>query len=229
MYNKFFNYGGNMKLINLTFSLLFLFISSLAYADIGGIIQVQGKNIALYAEPTANAKTVANVTVGQQLIPVYQQKDWVKVANPANGEIGWVKQNDLQQTTPALSHQAVMQNYVITQQNGTDKKVFQIDAKGDVQALKDEQAETVIKQMTEQQQQMQEQFNKMMSNARQNYLITQEIFNKFNQQMGMQMPTMMPSIIVINKADSNANKPATGTQPVANKTTNNFTPNQSKQ
>jgi len=199
-----------MRLINLLIAVFILSLASLAYANIGGLMQVQGKGITLYAEPSANAKAVANVAAGQQLIPVFQQGDWLKVANPANGMVGWAKQADLQQATPNASHQTVMQNYIITQQ-GNDKKVFQIDANGDVHALKGEQAQTVIKQMGNQQKQMQDQMNKMMSNAWQNFLMTQEFFKKFNQQMDAQMATMMPSAVIINK-DNTANKtPAAAT------------------
>ena len=176
-----------MRLITL---LLMLFISSVAYADIGGIMQIQGKSVTLYVEPAANAKTVANLTVGQQVIPIYAQGDWVKVANPANGAIGWIKKTDLQQAAPVLSSQAVMQSYVITQQGKDAKKVYQIDNKGDVQALKGEQAQAVIQQMDQQQKQMQEQMNKMMYNAWQNFLMTQNLFNKLNHQAEWQMPNI---------------------------------------
>jgi hypothetical protein len=208
-----------MKTIINIFTFTLLMFASLAYAEVGGIMQVPTNGITIYTEPTASAKAVATLAAGQQLIPVYQQKNWVKVANPANGDIGWVKQADLQQAASAKSQQAMMQNVVITQQNGADKKVYQIDANGNIQVLKGTQADAVIKKMTEQQQQMQDQFNKMMSNAWQNYLITQDVFKKFNQQVDWQMSNMMPPIIVINKTDGNVKQDNTKSQPASNKAT----------
>jgi len=62
-------------------------IASSAYAN----------SIKLYEQPNDSAKVVTTLKAGTQLIPIYQPKqgDWIKVANPKNGDVGWIKASDI--------------------------------------------------------------------------------------------------------------------------------------
>ncbi|MDR1057111.1 MAG: SH3 domain-containing protein [Coxiellaceae bacterium] len=64
----------------------------------------------IYERPETNSKVVASLTKGKQLIPIFytDKKDWVKVANPQNGDVGWVQVNKLKSPI------------IITQVNGSE-------------------------------------------------------------------------------------------------------------
>jgi len=77
---------------------------------------VYAKDIKMYEKPNAKSHVVSLLKPGQQLIPVYypNKGDWIKVANPKNGDVGWVKINafngetilpDGQRATQTLSTQ----------------------------------------------------------------------------------------------------------------------------
>lgn len=56
------------------------------------------KNIDLYDQPQANAKVVGTIDLAAGIIPIFTPKDnttWIKVADPRNGNVGWVKNSDL--------------------------------------------------------------------------------------------------------------------------------------
>jgi len=217
-----------MKIQQLIFTALLLLFSSFAYADIGTPIHLQN-NITLHTNPADNATTVATLAAGQEIIPIFMQNGWVKVANPNNGDVGWIKTTDLQQPTQIIpksisSFQQInttttpsgTQSYVIIQQGNSAKKAYQIDAKGNLQALDDNQVNQVLNQMKAQQQQMQEQMYRMMSSTCQNFLETQALFTKLNQQIAAQMNKYDSPIVVIH----NTNTPATTNIP-SNKTVSN--------
>lgn len=75
-----------------------LFISlflclNLAYADI----------VTLRQEPSAEAKSVGVVDLSKGIVPIFTPKDsdWVKVADPTNGNVGWIKQNEFKNANSA--------------------------------------------------------------------------------------------------------------------------------
>lgn len=55
------------------------------------------KKINLYAEPKANSKVTGTVDSAKGVTIVYTPKagEWIKVANPENGDVGWIKSSDL--------------------------------------------------------------------------------------------------------------------------------------
>ncbi|WP_267256415.1 SH3 domain-containing protein [Coxiella endosymbiont of Ornithodoros maritimus] len=46
--------------------------------------------VNLYEKPQSNAKILKTLSPTVRLILIYHQKDWVKVGDPRNGEIGWL-------------------------------------------------------------------------------------------------------------------------------------------
>lgn len=53
--------------------------------------------IELYDQPKNDAKVVGKIDASTGIMPIFTPKDggWVKVADPTNGNVGWVKQSDL--------------------------------------------------------------------------------------------------------------------------------------
>jgi hypothetical protein len=58
---------------------------------------VFAKTIHLYSEPKTDSKINGTVNIENGVTIVYTPKtgDWIKVANPANGDVGWIKSSDL--------------------------------------------------------------------------------------------------------------------------------------
>lgn len=55
------------------------------------------ETIDLYDQPKNDAKVVGKIDASTGIMPIYTPKEggWVKVADPSNGNVGWVKQIDL--------------------------------------------------------------------------------------------------------------------------------------
>jgi hypothetical protein len=53
--------------------------------------------VTMYDEPKAGAKSVGTIDSSKPLVPIFTSKDgdWMKVGNPDNGDVGWVKASDL--------------------------------------------------------------------------------------------------------------------------------------
>lgn len=58
---------------------------------------VFAKNIDLHLEPKADSKVagMVNTEAGVTIVYTPKNSEWIKVANPANGDVGWVKSADL--------------------------------------------------------------------------------------------------------------------------------------
>jgi hypothetical protein len=76
-----------------TFSALAL--SSVAFA----------KSIPLYEQPLTTSKVVGDVDLSAGVIPIFTPKggDWIKVGDPKNGNVGWIKASDLSGTSSSFS------------------------------------------------------------------------------------------------------------------------------
>jgi hypothetical protein len=90
------------KLLSLSALLLATGAFSIAYAS----------TINLYEQPKQDAKQVGTVDLASGIIPIYAPKgsEWTKVADPKNGNVGWVKSSDLSkinsvQTSVSYSNQ----------------------------------------------------------------------------------------------------------------------------
>jgi uncharacterized protein YraI len=75
------------RLLSYTFVATLLLASATVFA----------KNINLYAEPKTDSKVAGTVDTDAAVTIVYTPKsgEWIKVANPTNGDVGWVKSNEL--------------------------------------------------------------------------------------------------------------------------------------
>lgn len=57
---------------------------------------VFASTVTLHLEPKTDSPAVASVDLSQGIVPIYTPtgSDWVKVADPKNGNVGWIKQSD---------------------------------------------------------------------------------------------------------------------------------------
>lgn len=157
--------------------ILGLILSPTTFAvDMGSIFQVQNKTVPLYTNPDASSKIVMNVSQGQNFITIYQQKDWIKVADPQTGNVGWIKESDFNQMTTQVG--PVIQHYVINQKdaNGKNQQYVVTEVTSGSQRMSDQDAQKFIAQAQESQQQMQNDMNNMMSDMMRNINDMQKVF-----------------------------------------------------
>jgi SH3-like domain-containing protein len=55
------------------------------------------KDINLYDQPDEKAKVIGTVDLSAGIIPILTPKEgsWIKVADPRNGNVGWIKSNEM--------------------------------------------------------------------------------------------------------------------------------------
>lgn len=74
-----------------------LLFEGLAVTMLFACATVSAKTINLYSEPKTDSKVASTINTEDGVTIVYTPKsgEWIKVANPSNGDVGWVKSNDL--------------------------------------------------------------------------------------------------------------------------------------
>lgn len=155
------------------------------------------KNIDLYEQPTTNAKVVGSIDLSAGIIPIFTPKDntaWIKVADPRNGNVGWIKNSDLSGNDGA----AVTFKQQISSGNNPPQS-YQLTV-GDPKNLPTEQPPADMMQMLKQQQQkLLKAAQEMINNVNQ---INQRQGNNAN---NAPVPMLMPIVVVpVEKAPASA-------------------------
>lgn len=137
---------------------LILLLLGMAYSS-----SIFSKTIHLYANPSSKSQIVANAESKQRLIPIFYPKQgkWLKVANPDNGDVGWVSFEDMHGTSSISGHQGVaMTQRIITHQTNDKNgpKIYRVIEYSGPNQLK----EADIKKLTAEMQKRQKRMNQMM-------------------------------------------------------------------
>jgi hypothetical protein len=151
--------------------LVILFISPSCFA----------KMLTLYEQPKTGSKSVGTIDSEAGIIPIFTPKDsqWIKVADPRNGNVGWILSSDLSANN---SNGFSFTQKVISTGNGPHSYVIQW---GDPRVLTPEQSKAFFEHLQEQTQSIQKDTQKMM----------QDMLKNMNQ-LDMQFPVVMPVIIM---------------------------------
>ena len=157
--------------------------------------------------PQQQAKVVANIDVAQGYMPIFTQADgqWIKIADPHNGNVGWVTASELQ--TAQKRGKVAYSQRVISQGEAPQLQVLQFSNLG-VQPLSNEEAEQYSKMMIQQQQTIQRAHFKAMQ------MVFDEMQKYFKYQMADVGPIRnIPPVQPV--APRNPSQPGTGnpTQP----------------
>lgn len=148
------------------------------------------KTINLYQEPQTTSKIVGTVDTASGVVSIYSPKksDWVKVGDPKNGMVGWVKKTD-------LGDAKINFNIMTSGGHGEGYQVFQF---GNTTPYSSEEAAKVMQQIQERQKIIQQEVQKSLQQLYQNTL-----------QMWNTMPMMVPSSAVPEKKAQENKMPAT--------------------
>ena len=120
------------------------------------------KEISLYDQPKSDAKIVGKVDLAAGFIPIYTPKEgeWVKIGDPKNGNVGWVKSKELNNINSTQTSFTFTQSYI--NDNNKSPMTYRIIQFGEPSKLSSEQTQSMIKQMQIQQQSLQKSMQNMM-------------------------------------------------------------------
>lgn len=124
------------------------------------------KSINMYDEPKDKAKIVGTVDTEAGIIPIYTppKGEWIKVADPRDGNVGWIK-------TSVLGDKGNTE-YTFTQRfinTGNSPQSYQIIQLGGSHKLSSQEIQDILKQNKLQQEQMQKNINKMIEDMNKLY------------------------------------------------------------
>lgn len=174
-------------------------------------------DLSLYENPDVNSKVVTTLKSGSQLIPIYspEKGEWVKVANPKDGTVGWVKSEDLKGPviTTKINDSGVQQTIITNKEKSP--QIYEIIRFSGPNALSNEDAQKIAQAMEKRQQKMRESMNKMqesvqkmMQNMMQEIDANKDLFT---------FPIIQPIIVVpdVEKTEKSdkADKTEKSTQP----------------
>jgi len=160
------------------------------------------KTINLYAEPKQDSKILESINSENGVITIFQPKnsEWIKVANPQNGNVGWMKMNDLGNT---------QFNVQIIQSDQGPKHYHVIQYGNMPPAGDDQHIAATIEQMQKRQQMIQREMQQNMQNM---FKLMQEEWANF--------PIIVPVVTQPTptthaiKPAQNASKPTTTQKPI---------------
>lgn len=143
----------------------------------------QAKIIDLREQPNAASKIISKVDTANGVITIFMPKDsqWIKVADPQNGNVGWIPISE-------LSHTGISFNVITTNNGETNFQVIQF---GKVKQYTSEQLTTAAKKMQIRQQAIQKDMQQMMQN----------IMKDMNA-WWKEFPFVMPVVVVPEKPDT---------------------------
>jgi len=189
------------EFITLILSFLALSFTTFAFAQ----------TITLYDQPAKDAKVVGTADLSSGIIPIFtpeKNTEWMKVADPRNGNVGWIKSADIKNARGSENTVTFTQRII---NNGSQPHSYQVIQFGNPPTkMSDEQVKAFVQKMQQQQEQMQQSFQSIIKNM--NEAIKRE-WDVWNAQGGF------PMIIVPGPAADQHAKPKTPAVPAPAKTT----------
>lgn len=113
--------------------------------------------IQLFEQPNAQSKIIATIPQGQPIIPIYTEKDWTKIADPSNGNVGWVNNE-------TLTQQGMVFTKTITKSvSAPNEKGTQVINYSGNQAFDEKQVQELMDNWQKTQENFSKTFNQMMN------------------------------------------------------------------
>ncbi|MDR3491249.1 MAG: hypothetical protein P4M12_04295 [Gammaproteobacteria bacterium] len=120
------------------------------------------KQINLYEQPKDTSKIVSSIDSNNNMVPIFTPKegDWIKIGNPSNGDVGWIKVTELDNGSSLISTRFSITQQTINTSKGP--KTLQTIQFSLPQAPTKDQTKAMLKQFEIQQQAIQNNIMKMM-------------------------------------------------------------------
>ncbi len=177
-----------MKTLVLLFTSFLLLLSSTVYADEtpSNHMSQPNKGIVLYEQPDAKSKTIGIIAPGNALIPIFSQNNWLKVADPSNGNVGWIPNAALQQKN--LPVVRTFSQTIVSPGN----KNFQLFQSNDLQAIDEKQVQELLRNWQLQQKNIGQAINQILNQSITNFNTLLRTFNEQEAQF-INTPLTQPS------------------------------------
>lgn len=122
------------------------------------------QEVNMYEQPAANAKVVAKIDLAAGVMPIFtpQGSEWVKVADPKNGNVGWIKASELATANQLKSTVTFTQS--IDKNTAAPASSYNIIQFGNQKPMTEEEKEAFAKKFEMQQKQLMENMNKFFEN-----------------------------------------------------------------
>lgn len=151
------------------------------------------KTINLYEQPNQAAKIVGTIDPSSGVIPIFTPKGskWIKIGDPSNGNVGWIKSSDISKGSSTSF--SFMQKIITTDHDQPSTYTIQVGQPADIKV--DPKMQAIVKKMEAEQKAMQESATQLMQDVIDN-------INKLYKQQpellhnNTGMPIIMPIMIV---------------------------------
>lgn len=177
----------------------------LSFAILSLSSSVSAKEVRLYEQPDTGAKVIGSIDLSKGVIPIFTPKDgqWMKIGDPRNGNVGWIKSNELNNEGGFTFTQKIINN-------SDGPHTYQIIEYGKPKNLSSEQIQGMVQKMQMQQQAIQQSVQK----AAQDLINDMKNLYQWNTMNGMDsFPLIMPIVIVPSEQKNKlTNQPAKATQ-----------------
>lgn len=156
------------------------------------------KEISLYDQPKADAKIVGNIDLAVGFIPIYTPKkgEWIKIGDPKNGNVGWIKANELTNGNSTQASFTFTQSYI--NDNNKSPMTYRIVQFGEPSKPSSDQTQYMMKQLQIQKQSLQKSIQNMMRD------MDQLFYDDWHFMPG-NFPFLMPVVIMPVQNTRNAN------------------------
>src|SRR5437762_10466083 len=114
------------------------------------------KTINMYEQPKKGSKIISTIDTKAGIINIFTPEEslWTKVADPRNGNVGWIEIKELNDPNTVVSY-----NVTTTENGGNSSSVVQF---GNTGPQTKEQLQNTIKALQQRQQELQQTMQKMM-------------------------------------------------------------------
>lgn len=97
------------------------------------------KEVNLFDQPKTDAKVIGKVDLAVGVVPIFTSKegDWMKVGDPRDGNVGWIKSNEM--TTPGAPVSFTYTQKIVNDKNGPHTVQLLQVGKPNAESAKDQQ------------------------------------------------------------------------------------------
>lgn len=179
---------------NIIVLVVLLFCSFLSMASYANPVNI-------YEKPDSKSNIVSSIKDNDQIMPIfYVNKEWVKVANLKNGDVGWMKAEELKGPMIITKiHGSKIQQQIVVNKNSKSKEpvaysITQYSSANPAE-LKPEDAEKIFKQVEERNTKIKASVQKMQVDMQKTI---QEMFKDFDKNFS-NFPVIQPIVVTSEK------------------------------
>lgn len=129
---------------------------------------IEAGKINLYADANESARIIDKFDVSANLIPIFEEKGWIKVGNPKNGEVGWVNKEQCRRVTEAYYNphvKSITINIVDSDVSKVQPSDTKIVAYRNDKQLSDKEAKELYKKMQKDQELFERQMDRLFNES----------------------------------------------------------------